>query len=84
MRELHLTYIPPTSDEMGQDGSGAEAQSLAASGSQYCHGISRTVDTGSGLGPSYGHGGGTLGYSSRMLWLEDADCVVACMTNVGM
>lgn len=66
----------------------------------HCQGIQRSESTGPadlGLGPSYGHGGGTLGFSSRMLWLDrrggsdvqdsasedSVDCVVACMTNVG-
>lgn len=66
----------------------------------FCQGIQRSETTGPahlGLGPSYGHGGGTLGFSSRMLWLDrrgsnraqesasedSVDCVIACMTNVG-
>ena len=69
---------------IGDDGSGAgKRSSLKESGTQYCHGISRSLESGAGLGPSYGHGGGTLGFSSRMLWLEEADCVLAVMTNVG-
>ena len=75
---------PPESDVIGDDGSGAgKRSSLKESGTQYCHGISRSLESGAGLGPSYGHGGGTLGFSSRMLWLEEADCVLAVMTNVG-
>ena len=69
---------------IGDDGSGAgKRSSLKESGTQYCHGISRSLESGAGLGPSYGHGGGTLGFSSRMLWLEETDCVLAVMTNVG-
>ena len=78
------TDNPPESDVIGDDGSGAgKRSSLKESGTQYCHGISRSLESGAGLGPSYGHGGGTLGFSSRMLWLEEADCVLAVMTNVG-
>jgi D-alanyl-D-alanine carboxypeptidase len=31
----------------------------------------------------YGHGGGTLGYTARMFWLEKVDMIVVLLTNVG-
>jgi hypothetical protein len=31
----------------------------------------------------FGHGGLTLGFSSKMIWLDDQDLIIACATNVG-
>jgi hypothetical protein len=30
-----------------------------------------------------GHGGGTLGFTAGMYWLEDTDIVVVLLTNIG-
>ena len=69
--EMHrevLTYYSPQEPRSGR--------------SQYMQGISRTES----FYEDYailGHGGGTLGFSAGMYWLEDTDIVVAVLTNVG-
>jgi len=68
MHREYLTYYPPREPRGGR--------------SQYMQGISRTE--------SYyddyailGHGGGTLGFTAGMYWLEDTDIVLVVLTNVG-
>ena len=68
MRREALTYYPPEQPRNSR--------------SQYMQGISKTA--------SYfddytilGHGGGTLGFTARMYWLEDTDIVVVMLANVG-
>ncbi len=69
--EMHreaLTYYPP--------------QEPRSSRSQYMQGISKTES----FYEDYailGHGGGTLGFSAGMYWLEDTDIVVVLLANVG-
>jgi D-alanyl-D-alanine carboxypeptidase len=85
MQEL-LTYRPPHSDQIGDDSSGAQGKSLAASEAYYSQGICHHNKTKQN-GLSYhnkGHGGLTLGFCSRMLWFQDQDLVLACATNVGL
>ncbi|MEM9317187.1 MAG: serine hydrolase, partial [Pseudomonadota bacterium] len=49
---------------------------------QYLQGISKTKDYYDGHA-RLGHGGGTLGFSAGMYWLEDTDVVVVVLTNIG-
>ncbi|KPK55983.1 MAG: hypothetical protein AMS21_13050 [Gemmatimonas sp. SG8_38_2] len=69
--EMHremLTFYPPRQPRGGR--------------SQYLQGISRTesfFEDYTGLG----HGGGTLGFTAGMYWLEDTDIVVVVLTNAG-
>ena len=63
-----LTYYAPEEPRSGR--------------SRYLQGISRTER----LYEDYtilGHGGGTLGFSAGMYWLEDTDIVIVVLTNVG-
>jgi hypothetical protein len=68
-------------DSSGSSSSSSKKLKLSELGSYYCQGIQRSQETGAGstgstgssLGASYGHGGGTLGFSSRMLWLTGHD-----------
>jgi D-alanyl-D-alanine carboxypeptidase len=69
--EMHreaLTYYPPR-----------EARN---SRSEYLLGISRTENYHDG-NARLGHGGGTLGFSAGMYWLENTDVVVVVLTNIG-
>jgi D-alanyl-D-alanine carboxypeptidase len=69
--EMHreaFTYYPPREARRGR--------------SQYMQGISRSerfYDDYAILG----HGGGTLGFTAGMYWLEDTDIVVVVLANVG-
>jgi D-alanyl-D-alanine carboxypeptidase len=85
MTEL-LTYRPPKSDDIGKNSAGQEGKTLDDTSGRYSQGICRTVwKTKEGDHYSYfGHGGLTLGFSSKMIWLEDHDLVIACATNVGL
>ncbi len=68
MHREHFTYYPPREP---RGGSG-----------QYLQGISRTE----GYFDDYaalGHGGGTLGFTAGMYWLENTDIVLVYLTNVG-
>ena len=49
---------------------------------QYMQGISRSENYYQNYA-SLGHGGGTLGFSAGMHWLEDTDIVMVILTNVG-
>lgn len=49
---------------------------------EYMQGIARTPDVYNGYA-LVGHGGGTLGFSTQMHWVEGADLIVVCMTNIG-
>ncbi len=69
--EMHreaLTYYPPQEPRVGR--------------SQYLQGISRTERYYRDYA-ILGHGGGTLGFTAGMYWLEDTDIVVVLLTNVG-
>ena len=50
--------------------------------SRYMQGISRT-ESYFGDYTVLGHGGGTLGFTAGMYWLEDTDIVVVVLANVG-
>lgn len=69
--EMHremLTFYPPEEPRGGR--------------SQYLQGISRTE----GFYRDYtvlGHGGGTLGFSAGMYWIEESDVALVLLTNVG-
>jgi D-alanyl-D-alanine carboxypeptidase len=82
MKQEMFTYRPPTSDQIGDDSTGTQGKSLDESGTFYCQGICHKTKYESSS--SWGHGGLTLGFSSRMLWLEDQDVVLACATNIGL
>jgi D-alanyl-D-alanine carboxypeptidase len=45
-------------------------------------GISRSEDFYGGSA-SYGHSGGTLGFTAYMYWLENTDIIVVMLANVG-
>jgi D-alanyl-D-alanine carboxypeptidase len=49
---------------------------------QYMLGISRS-ERAFGDYASVGHGGGTLGFSARMIWFEGTDVIVIMLTNIG-
>lgn len=49
---------------------------------EYMQGISRTREIHARY-PLVGHGGGTLGFTTRMHWLEGIDLIVVVMTNIG-
>jgi len=49
---------------------------------RYMQGISRTERFYKDY-TALGHGGGTLGFSAGMYWLEDTDIVIVLLTNVG-
>jgi D-alanyl-D-alanine carboxypeptidase len=69
--EMHremLTYYPPQEPRRGR--------------SRYLQGIARTEDYYQGY-TILGHGGGTLGFTAGMYWLEDTDIVVVMLANVG-
>lgn len=69
--EMHremLTYHPPREPRGGR--------------SHYMQGISRTENYYEDYA-ILGHGGGTLGFTAGMYWLEDTDIVVVLLTNVG-
>jgi D-alanyl-D-alanine carboxypeptidase len=68
MQRAMFTYHPPS--EGGR------------SGRQYMQGISRT-EMSYKEHASLGHGGGTLGFSARMMWFEGADVIVVMLTNIG-
>jgi D-alanyl-D-alanine carboxypeptidase len=68
MQRAMFTYHPPA-------GGGR-------SGRQYMQGISRTEKSYKEYA-SLGHGGGTLGFSARMMWFEGADVVIVMLTNIG-
>ena len=68
MKREAFTYYPPREARNGRN--------------QYLQGISRTEDYYDGQA-RLGHGGGTLGFSAGMYWLEDTDVVVVVLTNVG-
>ena len=67
------------------DGSGSgskwlQSASRGGNKSQYCAGILRSITS---EGASWGHSGGTLGFSSRVWWEEGGDVAVAAATNLG-
>lgn len=66
-REM-LTYYPP---EETRGGSSSYMQGIARTESYY---RDYTI---------LGHGGGTLGFTAGMYWLEDTNIVVVLLTNVG-
>ena len=69
--EMHreaLTYYAPDKPRGGRN--------------QYLQGISRSEKFYQDY-TALGHGGGTLGFSAGMYWLEDTDIVVVLLTNVG-
>jgi D-alanyl-D-alanine carboxypeptidase len=68
MHKQMFTYYPPV----------VEGQS----GRQYMLGISRS-DRAYGDFASVGHGGGTLGFSARMIWFEGTDVIIIMLTNIG-
>ncbi len=68
MKSEAFTYYPPR-----------EARN---SRNQYLQGISRTENYYDGHA-RLGHGGGTLGFSAGMYWLEDTDVVFVVLTNIG-
>jgi D-alanyl-D-alanine carboxypeptidase len=68
MHKAMLTYTPPS------DGGRA--------GREYMLGISRTERFYKDY-TSLGHGGGTLGFSARMIWLESAGFTIVMLTNIG-
>jgi D-alanyl-D-alanine carboxypeptidase len=68
MQEEVFTYYPPES--------GGNRRS------QYMQGISRTEDYYEGIA-AFGHGGGTLGFTAYMYWLEDTDIILVALSNVG-
>ena len=49
---------------------------------EYMLGISRTQRA-YGDYASVGHGGGTLGFSARMIWFEGTDVIIIMLTNIG-
>ncbi len=49
---------------------------------EYLQGIAKVNDFYHGLA-AYGHGGGTLGFTAQMYWLEQPDVIVVLLTNVG-
>jgi D-alanyl-D-alanine carboxypeptidase len=68
MHEEALTYHPPRQSRNSR--------------SQYLQGVARTER----FYQDYtilGHGGGTLGFTAGMYWLEDTDIVVVVLANVG-
>lgn len=82
MRHEMFTYRPPECDIMGSSALGTQRQSLLESGEQYCQGVCRETTTVFGE-ESFGHGGLTLGFCSKLLCVDD-DLVIACATNVGI
>jgi D-alanyl-D-alanine carboxypeptidase len=68
MKREAFTYYPPRENRGGR--------------SEYLQGISRTNDYYDGHA-RLGHGGGTLGFSAAMYWLEDTDVVLVVLTNIG-
>ena len=68
MRREALTYYPPLESRNSR--------------SQYLQGISRTEQYFEDY-TILGHGGGTLGFSAAMYWVEDTDVVVVLLANVG-
>jgi CubicO group peptidase (beta-lactamase class C family) len=83
--EQMFTYRPPRCDVMELDGhgfsgssdNGASANSLRATGKEYCLGICHDVTN-----DVWQHGGLTLSFSTRLMILSDGT-VIACATNVG-
>jgi D-alanyl-D-alanine carboxypeptidase len=65
---LMFTYYPPA-------GGGSPNR-------QYMLGISRS-ERAYGDFASVGHGGGTLGFSARMIWFEGTDVIIILLTNIG-
>ncbi|UCG86834.1 MAG: hypothetical protein JSW71_23560 [Gemmatimonadota bacterium] len=68
MLQESLTYYPPREPRNSR--------------SQYLQGISRTERYFQDY-TILGHGGGTLGFTAGMYWLEDTDIVVVFLANVG-
>jgi D-alanyl-D-alanine carboxypeptidase len=68
MQREALTYYPPLESRNSR--------------SQYLQGISRTEQYYEDY-TILGHGGGTLGFTAGMYWLEDTDVVVVLLANVG-
>ena len=62
-----FTYYPPAESQANRE---------------YMLGISRTQRA-YGEYASVGHGGGTLGFSARMIWFEGTDVVIIMLTNIG-
>ena len=68
MKREAFTYYPPQEPRGGHN--------------QYLQGISRTEQYYDDYA-RLGHGGGTLGFSAGMYWLEDTDVVVVMLANIG-
>lgn len=68
MQEEVFTYYPPKEPGSAQVG--------------YMQGILKVDDFHNGEA-AFGFGGGTLGFTSRMYWLEKTDLVLILLTNVG-
>jgi D-alanyl-D-alanine carboxypeptidase len=68
MQKEAFRYYPP------EESSGSEGQYM-----QGVHRISNFHNDRAALG----HGGGTLGFTAKMYWLEQTDIVVVLLTNVG-
>ena len=70
MQKEALTYYPP--------------EEPSNSWGEYLQGIGKVEvrDFFNGR-PAFGHGGGTLGFTAKMHWLEDTDLIVVMLTNVG-
>ena len=53
-----------------------------SSGEEYMQGLLRINDYYNGWAV-IGHGGGTLGFTAKMYWLENTDIIIVLLTNVG-
>ena len=78
MQQEMFTYRPPQDRVPPQAGVPAQT----GNNREYMQGIARSREMHERY-PLVGHSGGTLGFSTRMHWLEGIDLILVVMTNIG-
>ena len=68
MQKEVFTYYPPQENQNSQE--------------EYMQGVDKIKDCYNHRA-AFGHGGGTLGFTAAMYWLENTDVTIVLLTNVG-